>query len=246
MPALSYPVMAGRSDSGFVASLTPRSEPQALGEVTRDTLTYIHYDGTGLYVGAIARLPGLSSFATEAENRAGRQIRSEARVPFAPIPVRDLQGGQFYYGSGDRHEIRVLDLRGSLQRIIRRVERRRPLTSSVITRYQDDRRARSLAAGAPRGLIDRALDQEPIPDSLPAYDRLKVDRLGAIWVRDHLAPGVESADWHIYDSDGTWVTTVTVPSRFELLDIGRDYVLVLARDELDVERIHLYDLEGRS
>jgi len=39
-----------------------------------------------------------------------------------------------------------------------------------------------------------------------------------------------------------WLGWVELPPRFEVLDIGRDHLLGLHRDELDVEAVALYPL----
>jgi hypothetical protein len=65
-------------------------------------------------------------------------------------------------------------------------------------------------------------------------------------VRNHAIPGETLTEWFVFDDHGTWLTTVAMPSEFQLLDVGHDYVLVLARDDLDVERVLWYRLEGRA
>jgi hypothetical protein len=65
-------------------------------------------------------------------------------------------------------------------------------------------------------------------------------------MRKHAIPGEMLTDWLIFDHDGTWLTTVAMPSEFQVLDVGHDYVLVLTRDDLDVERVRWYRLEGRT
>jgi hypothetical protein len=45
---------------------------------------------------------------------------------------------------------------------------------------------------------------------------------------------------HVFDLEGRWLGPL--PIRGQPLEIGHDYVLVLARDSLLVERIELFDL----
>jgi hypothetical protein len=48
--------------------------------------------------------------------------------------------------------------------------------------------------------------------------------------------------WRVFDKAGKWLGTVTLPARFNPMDIGTDYVLGLWRDEDDVEHVRMYRL----
>lgn len=82
----------------------------------------------------------------------------------------------------------------------------------------------------------------PAPDSIPNIGHLVVDELGLVWVGSYSAP----RSYHVYDTEGPLRARVTMPAGVEVLEIGADYVLGLTRDELDVERIILLDLERSS
>ena len=96
------------------------------------------------------------------------------------------------------------------------------------------------------------------PDSMPRFHRFMVDRVGNLWVpRYEPIWSTEDRDWRVYDSEGVWLTTVTMP--FELLadcerrrekdtclmsvlEIGEDYMLIDHRDDLGVTRVRKYRL----
>lgn len=50
------------------------------------------------------------------------------------------------------------------------------------------------------------------------------------------------AHWSIYDLTGQWVADCVLPARFAPMDIGRDHVLGVSKDEDDVERVTMYAL----
>ena len=99
----------------------------------------------------------------------------------------------------------------------------------------------------PPGLTERDLghpDLEDLtpPDSVPKAVGLFVDDLNRVWAR-LLDPALTDGIWYdVFDSDGRYLGPVRLPIRFTPLEIGRDYVLGVAKDELDVEYIELYDL----
>lgn len=88
----------------------------------------------------------------------------------------------------------------------------------------------------------------PWPDRFPAYDRIMTDRAGRLWVAEYLREDrVEDDDpqrWTIFSADGRRVLGwYAAPQRwdgFVVKDIGGDWMLVLERDELEVEHLRLY------
>lgn len=51
--------------------------------------------------------------------------------------------------------------------------------------------------------------------------------------------------WSVYSVDGEWLSDVTLPARFRLMEAGPDYVVGVVRDATDVERVVLYPLLRR-
>jgi hypothetical protein len=247
MHPLAYPTIVGASGEGFVAHLRIASPQRPAGVVDRDTLAYISYRIDGTYAGPTAKLPGHVSFWVEAESRGGVHVTSQARLPLGATPLAALSGGRFYYSSAERFEVTAYDMAGRLQQSIRCPCSRVPINAELISRYVSEWHASLPSANAQRATAARdRLSELPYRDSLPAYDRMHVDRMGSVWMRKHAIPGEMLTDWLIFDHDGTWLTTVAMPSEFQVLDVGHDYVLVLTRDDLDVERVRWYRLEGRT
>ena len=243
MDRLAYPQITGRLAGGFLVFMNPPHAPGALNEVVRDSMPYLQYDAQGKYIDVLARLPGFESITIEHELR-GRTIRTEGRRPFARFPLAWTHEDRFYYGSSDRYEIAQYDASRQLRQLIRRVESPRQLTASMIADYK-----RSQLSDTPERLriqTQRSLDNIPFPDSSPAYRRIRVDREGALWVQEYDLPGATTATWSVFDRDGVWLSNIVLPVAARVMDIGRDYILLLERGELDVERIRRYALQGRS
>lgn len=132
-----------------------------------------------------------------------------------------------WYGPGDRFEMQEVAFDGRRLRLVRLDRPARPVTEE-----------------------DREVDEAPGPfeysfaDSFPHHYDLFADADDNLWVQEY-RPFDEPAprDWSVFDPEGHHLGTVTLPARFDLHEIGRDYVLGRWRDELDVEYIHLYRLE---
>ena len=65
------------------------------------------------------------------------------------------------------------------------------------------------------------------------------DDLGALWIRDSL----DGRRWAVHTDTGAAQATVSLPANLEPLQIGRNFVLGLVRDSLDVERLQLHSLQ---
>jgi hypothetical protein len=114
----------------------------------------------------------------------------------------------------------------------------------------------------PRRLDDgRVVTPEPytMPETYPRFGRLLADLAGNLWVMAYpvLDEPISSwrlkmasyhlvedggARWTVLDAAGEPVATVRTPASVYPLEIGEDYVLGIALDELDVETVWLHRL----
>ena len=81
-----------------------------------------------------------------------------------------------------------------------------------------------------------------VADSIPAYQGVKVDSEHRIWARAAVDRARTATEWRVFGADGRSVGALVIPERAEVLDATRDRLLLLTRDELDVESIELWEL----
>ena len=160
--------------------------------------------------------------------------------PFGKTTVLTLGDSAIYIGTADRFEIRVLDMTGKLTRLIRAPEGDRAITSKDVDRYRETRLASVRVEARPEA--GREMRNMALPEALPAYADLRLDRAGFLWVQDWVRPGATDITWVVFDPSGQMLGRVRQPLAFRITEIGRDYVLGVTRDELGVERVTLYDL----
>ena len=91
-----------------------------------------------------------------------------------------------------------------------------------------------------------SLESVPIPEFLPAIRALRVDSEGFLWVEAFRRLGERVATWSVFDPSDGWLGDLTLEAGLQPLDIGVDYLLVLLRDDLDVEYVRLLDLHRSS
>jgi hypothetical protein len=150
--------------------------------------------------------------------------------------------GEVYVGTADSIGILVVGADGARRRIPLPY-RERPLTPRMRDRYEEsivERTDERMRPGA-----RRALDALVMPELLPTYSDLLVDRLGFVWVAPYRLAGVDEGDWgtwDVLDPSGRPAAVIQVPTSFRPTEIGRDYVLGVHVDAMGVERVHRYTL----
>ena len=67
---------------------------------------------------------------------------------------------------------------------------------------------------------------------------------GLLWVRRLTWPEEGGSFWDVFNPSGRSVTALRSPARFEVHDIGEDYILGVWKDDFDVECVRMYSLRG--
>jgi hypothetical protein len=91
--------------------------------------------------------------------------------------------------------------------------------------------------------------KRPVADEFPAFAGLRGGRDGRVWVQEYPRPGArDSQRWIAFDGEGRFTCRATIPVFDQtwppgsLLEFGADYILVLQRDDLGVERVMQFGL----
>jgi hypothetical protein len=145
-----------------------------------------------------------------------------------------------YVGTGDAFEVAVFSLHGERVGTLREARRPIPVTTAQVNAYIKESIAGAVRANtAGYEQFFRGLEW---PKVYPAYRKLMVDGSDNLWIEEYPIPGRDNRDWTIYDQSGLKLAMITLPRNFRLVEIGRDYVLGVWRDELDVDYLRVYTL----
>ncbi len=142
--------------------------------------------------------------------------------PFERRAEGAVWGNLVAVGVSDGYEIKAFAADGSLVRIVRR-----DWDLRVPTQAEYDERA-------PWGV--------PPVDAYPAFDEILSDVAGYLWVREYRMSDEEAAVWTVFDPEGRVQGLVGTPEGLDIFEIGTDYVLGSAEDELGVEYVQLWAL----
>jgi hypothetical protein len=230
-------VVDGLADGSWLVTKSFAFSPSNISAVVRDTLPYLLVRSEGADVDSLGLFPGIEFFVYGNERQT-----SASSLVFGRMTLAATGDERVAIGANDRYEVAIYSLDGRLERLIRRAHVPRAVTQADI----DAGKAKRLEEGTDpnfRRQVEQLYLEMPIPETMPAFDELRLDALGMLWVRDPLSPVDRHATWHVYDVDGRWLGIVTTPTDLGLREIGDDGVLATWKDEHDVEHVRVYRLD---
>lgn len=160
--------------------------------------------------------------------------------PYGRSTMGAVWGDLVAVGDSERYEIRAFSADGTLVRIVRREGELDGPSRADLDAYHARR-----YADMPDEERTQALDQVrdmPLVETYPAFAAIMSDRAGYLWVREYWAPDAEGPVWAVFDPDGQLQGLVETPSGLRLFEIGDDYLLGWAYDELQVEHVQIWPL----
>jgi hypothetical protein len=103
--------------------------------------------------------------------------------------------------------------------------------------------ASSVMSEADRYFALAQLDDRWRPEHPPYFRSLTADVGGGVWVELFKEDAAAAPECLVLDRDGNAVARVRLPHAGRIAELGANYVLVVERDDLDVERVAVYELE---
>ena len=169
-----------------------------------------------------------------------------ARMPFS----RGLHEAQWQdalvIATDDRYELRAYGVSdGALAGIVRREHSNRAPTRAEVV---EALLGALIEAEQPEEIIEMfrpAYEEGPMVESFPAFRAVVADALGHLWVREYTPPDIErpAGLWTVFDPEGRVLGFVETPLELDVYEIGADYLLGRARDEIGIERVQVWELE---
>jgi hypothetical protein len=197
-------------------------------------------DPDGEYVRTIDAFAGSETWVEPMEGGGFLQ----QGVPFSRSAHVSAVGDRIAVALSDAYTIRIFDASGDLMQFVRLRRDPRP-AARYLERWLDSLPERH--EGARRAEVRAMFAAMPIPDHVPEMEAVLLSRDGYLWVREYRMrwEQEEPAVWHVFDSTGRLQTRLTTPANFNVLEIGPDYLLGVATDDLGIERVQLRALERR-
>ena len=158
---------------------------------------------------------------------------------------------RLYWAASDTYEIKVHGLDGKLISLIRKQHDYQTVGPSAASPIIEKHVA-ALEDAATAAMVRRVLSNLPAHGRAPALGwpawasrnapELQVDPDGNLWVVEFFMPEEDRNARTVFDAEGVWLGSVTLPAAFMPKHIGRDFILGTWTDSLDVEHVRVYGL----
>jgi hypothetical protein len=238
-PPLLWPVGA-LPDGAFVLRqlwAARRTAEAAEVGLRRDPIAYVRSYADGPPLDTLGLFPGREVYLA---SEGGRGVMT--RPVLARSSVAAIRGGRVVIGSQTTFELRELEPDGALARVIRLPSDGLEVDDGDLADYID----RYLEAVEPperRPAMRAMLEDTPAPSARPAYGDVLADPDGHLWVGEWtVGPGEVPRRWTVIGPDGRWLGAVEMPEGFDLMDVGREWIVGVERDAMDVEQVVVYRL----
>ncbi len=161
---------------------------------------------------------------------------------FGPSAQHAIADSTIWYGTAERFAVREIALDGRVLRVFRLdrppievLSTDRSTYSSVV--------GRQMAGTGREAQMDTTLEASVFADTFPAYDRILVDDVGNVWVRDFQWFDLGSGrQWSVFDPTGRFLGSVRTPTRLQIFQIGPDFILARMVDNRGREAVYVYGL----
>ena len=222
------------SEGTFLCMMRERpAEGERPEGLVRSHMYYARYDVDGGLLDTLVRRPGDEGYYGGTEN-----MSFSLAPPFGRRTQVTAGGDRWYYGSSDVWEIERYSADGTLTQLIRRREPNRPITAEIAEDYK--RGVRESLSEVPEP-IRRAREDLSLPETMPAYKQFIVDDEDNLWVAEYTR-SEEQPSWAVFDPDGRFLGTVSVPADGVVTHIGPGFVLGIWTGEMDEDQVREYEL----
>ena len=255
--ALADGSLAVMSPIGLLARRVP--PPPARDGVMEQVPAGVFGDGTLLMRGALpfdTLQPGLRRhpwrFFRSTGERNGEvtmgdfglkpEIVGEGVLVFSPDAQWATADSTLWYGDAERFEIREVAPGGRTLRIIRLNQEPPPVTATDTMTFRHGAITQLEGVSTPDSAL-AVVNEYRYPTTFPTYDRLVVDELGNVWVRQYgwFDLGGDKT-WTVFASDGQYLGELSTPSLLEIHHIGADYVLGHMAASRGKEAVYIWPL----
>jgi hypothetical protein len=223
------------ADGSWIVRTWPRppgGRPRSTGpQWFRSALVRIEPDGTS--VDTLRIVDGPWMIVTE----VGPRWKAERRWLTHDSDFA-VTGSTVWVGDSRRFQLRELNLEGRETRILRVLRKPRDATSDAVDSLVE-RRAAGVAEPAARERLVRRLREDPVPDVLPVFHRIRA-AAGRLWVEVSRSVPGRGSRWIVLDPVGRVEARLHLPPRFDPHRFAANWVLGVREDDVGIERVRLY------
>jgi hypothetical protein len=173
----------------------------------------------------------------------GQAVSFPAPAPYGSLSLVAPAGDRLIVATNETPEVVTYALPWQARRIVRFARTRLPVDAGARAAYIDYNLAeierRSARLGAMKAILIQDTKEARFPDSMGYYSSLLLATDSSLWVAEMRSMADSTPTHLVLGSDGHLRARVSLPPDARLLWAGADEVLLVLRDQDDVERLEL-------
>jgi hypothetical protein len=167
---------------------------------------------------------------------------SRTQVPFSPDLLSTGRGQRLALATTHNPRISVFSLEGNPELILTWDAEVREVTTRDFEEWQTERLG-VYPDAIPEETRQRIVDVDPYPTH-PVLEAIFLDFEGGVWFAPSSLSSESERTWIRIGPDGGASGAVTLPASSRILDEWNGKIAVLNNDEMDVETVSVFNLEG--
>lgn len=193
--------------------------------------------------GTVATLLGSERLVVHMTGAAGELLGFGTMPPvLGRTSVATVGPAMLFAGDSDHPEIRTYDAEGAVTTIMRWDAPIQPVNAALL----DQMRQTQLGEAGSDVEMAEAIAmrfRSPAPtEAVPYFSGLHRDNQGNLWVQEYSLAATDSVRFTVLRGDGQWLGTLALPPKNTVLDIASDRILVVWRDEDELEYLRVYGI----
>lgn len=167
-------------------------------------------------------------------------------IMFMPPPLGrsapyGATGSHFVWGDNASPEVRFHAPDGALEIILRWSPPAIPVDAALLEQLKQAALTRATTEQARERIEGQYAAGSPAP-VVPYFSRLLADPEGHLWVQAFAPFQTDSVRFHIFDAEGQYLGSRSLPPRHRVLEIGTNHILTVWQDDDDLEYLRVFGI----
>jgi len=233
------PKLVGVAEDGRLLVTGMYPDQVQSGGITRIPQSYFIYSSSGEKLDSLGLTPGMAGLV-----RPSGDAVNVILPLVAPTTTFSLARGVLWLETGEVHGVEAHMLESGATHVITWTGPDLEMTDKYVEAIVNES-VQSAPNEETRRRLRASYRQRPVPERIPATEKVLADELGRGWVELAPIPGVrQSGQWLVLSPSGDLEGRLVLSSGTTLLSPGEKSVLLLERDPFGIEIVRAYTITG--
>lgn len=232
-PMFEYGVFGTVNGTLFAVHRNMRPGTERSGPATREALVIVRRVRGGATWDTAFTVAGELAYPMMM-SEGGVEFPTRRPVTFGPVPMQAVWQGQVINIDNGDWTVAIHDSAGTLTRSIRIAQPLRPVTQTIRDSVVAREEQQVMTSQIPPQFREQFLSlvrSQQFAEQVAPYDRVRVTRDGALYLRLNVTPVDTTTTWYRFDGTGRLIHRLTLPRDWMLFDVDDDRALIRRTDD---------------